>query len=129
MIWENGIETHKLSYVKRIARPGSMKDTGSLELVHDPGFNYLNKSLFITKRIKILWAWATILLMNMPNTKKERTTKLCCWLVAKSCPTLLRPNGLCSPPGSSVHGISQAKILMWVAISFSRGSSLPRDQT
>ena len=33
----------------------------------------------------------------------------------------------CSPPGSSVHGISQARILEWVAISFSRGSSRPRD--
>ena len=31
--------------------------------------------------------------------------------------------------GSSVHGISQARILEWVAISFSRGSSQPRDQT
>ena len=31
----------------------------------------------------------------------------------------------CSPPGSSVHGISQARILEWVAISFSRGSSQP----
>ena len=35
----------------------------------------------------------------------------------------------CSPPGSSVHGISQARILQWVAISFSRGSSWPKDQT
>ena len=35
----------------------------------------------------------------------------------------------CSPPGSSVHGISQARILEWVAISFSRGSSRPRDWT
>ena len=35
----------------------------------------------------------------------------------------------CSPPGSSVHGISQARILEWVAISYSRGSSWSRDQT
>ena len=35
----------------------------------------------------------------------------------------------CSPPGSSVPGISQARILEWGAISFSRGSSPPRDQT
>ena len=34
-----------------------------------------------------------------------------------------------SPPGSSVHGISQARILEWVAIFFSRGSSWPRDWT
>ena len=41
----------------------------------------------------------------------------------------LRPCGLYSPPGSSVHGILQARILEWVAISFSRGSSRPRDWT
>ena len=35
----------------------------------------------------------------------------------------------CSPPGSSVHGIFQARILEWVAISSSRGSSQPRDRT
>ena len=35
----------------------------------------------------------------------------------------------CSPPGSSVHGILQARILEWVAISFSRASSWPRDGT
>ena len=35
----------------------------------------------------------------------------------------------CSPPGSSVHGFLQARILEWVAIFFSRGSSQPRDQT
>ena len=35
----------------------------------------------------------------------------------------------CSPPGSSVHGILQARILEWVVISFSRGSSQSRGQT
>ena len=35
----------------------------------------------------------------------------------------------CSPPGSSVHGILQARILEWAAISFSRGSSRPRDRS
>ena len=38
----------------------------------------------------------------------------------------LQPHGLYSPPGSSVHGTSQARILEWVAIPFSRGSSQPR---
>ena len=52
--------------------------------------------------------------------------RLCYCLVAKSCPTLCHP---LSPPGSSVHGIFQARILEWVAISFSRGSSRPRDWT
>ena len=48
--------------------------------------------------------------------------------VAQSCPTLCNPKD-CSPPGSSVHGIFQARVLEWVAISFSRGSSQPRDWT
>ena len=39
---------------------------------------------------------------------------------AQSCPTLCEPVD-CSPPGSSIHGILQARILEWVAISFSRG--------
>ena len=42
--------------------------------------------------------------------------------VACLCLTLFHPMD-CSPPGSSIHGISQARILEWVAISFSRGSS------
>ena len=48
----------------------------------------------------------------------------CCCLVTKSCPTLFNSMD-CSPPGSSVHGIFQARILEWVAISFSMGSSNP----
>ena len=49
-------------------------------------------------------------------------------LVTQLCPTLCDPMD-CSPPGSSVHEIFQARILEWVAISFSRGSSQPRDRT
>ena len=49
-------------------------------------------------------------------------------LVTQSCPTLCDPMN-CSPPGSSVHGILQARILEWVAILFFRESSQPRDQT
>ena len=48
--------------------------------------------------------------------------------VVQSCPTLSDPTD-CSPPGSSLHGILQAKVLEWGAISFSRGSSWPRDWT
>ena len=48
--------------------------------------------------------------------------------VAQSCPTLCNPVD-CSLQGSSVHGIFQARVLEWVAISVSRGSSRPRDRT
>ena len=49
-------------------------------------------------------------------------------LVAPSCLTLCDPMDS-SPPGLSLHGILQARILEWVAIPFSRGSSQPRDRT
>ena len=49
---------------------------------------------------------------------------ICCCLVAKSCPTLWNLLG-CSPPGSSLHGILQERILEWVAISFWRRSVFP----
>ena len=48
-------------------------------------------------------------------------------LVAELCPTCDPMDG--SLPGSSVHGVLQARILEWIAISFSRGSSQPRYQT
>ena len=44
------------------------------------------------------------------------------------CLTLCNPMD-CKPPGSSVYGISQGRLLEWVAISFPRRSSCPRDQT
>ena len=51
-----------------------------------------------------------------------------CVCVAQLCPTLYDPMD-CSLPGSFVHGILQARILEWVAIPFSGGSSWPRDWT
>ena len=48
--------------------------------------------------------------------------------VVQLCPTLCDPLD-CSLSGSSVHGIFQARVLEWIAISFSRGSSRPRNRT
>ena len=59
--------------------------------------------------------------LNLKKRKKENE-------VAQSCPTLCDPMD-CSLPGSPVHGIFQARIPEWVAISFSRGSSRLRDGT
>ena len=50
----------------------------------------------------------------------------CYWLAVKQCPTPVQAR---SPPGSSVHGISQARIVECVAISQSRGLSCSRDRT
>ena len=56
------------------------------------------------------------------------SSRIVCCLVVKLCPTLCNPMDY-SPPGASVHGMFQARILEWVAISSSRGSSRPRDWT
>ena len=53
------------------------------------------------------------------------TTSLC--MRSQSCLFVIPVD--CSPPGSSVHEILQARILEWVAVSSSRGSSQPRDRT
>ena len=49
-------------------------------------------------------------------------------LVTQSCPTFCNTTD-CSPPGSSIHGVFQARVLEWVTMSVSRGSSQRRDQT
>ena len=57
--------------------------------------------------------------------RKKKKVKV---LVAQSCPALWDPMD-CSPPGSSVHRVLQARILERVVTPFSRGSSRPRDQS
>ena len=52
-----------------------------------------------------------------------------CQSEVKSLSLTLRGSMDCSPPRSSIHGIFQARVLEWVAISFSRGSSQSRDRT
>ena len=59
-------------------------------------------------------------LINLMSQSESEVTQLCL--------THCDPMD-CSPPGSSIHGILQARILEWVAISFCRGSSQPNDQT
>ena len=74
----------------------------------------------------------TAVSMSKYSWTAERWENCCCndvFVCAQLCSTLFDPKD-CGPPGSSsVHGIFQARILKWVAISFSRGSSLPRDRT
>ena len=58
----------------------------------------------------------------------EKTALFLFYRMGSRCPTLCDPMD-CSLPSSSVHGIFQAIVLEWIVISFSRGSSWPRDQT
>ena len=61
-----------------------------------------------------------------PGGRERANVFLCVY--AQSLQTLCGPLD-CSPRGSSLHGISQARVLEWVAISSSRGSFLPKNQT
>ena len=74
--------------------------------------------------------YLTDLLYTCPRPHLTIYLTLSEWVseVAQSCPTPCDPMD-CNPPGSSIHGILQARILGWVAISFSRESSQPRDWT
>ena len=74
-------------------------------------YGYFQQPLFFLKDPGILISIASVLCSD-----------------AQSCPTLCVPMD-CSLPGPSVHGISQARILEWVTIFFSRGSSQSRDGT
>ena len=66
--------------------------------------------------------YSTAVTLGVKDWEKEESD------LAQSC--LILCNAMdCSPPGSSVHGFFQARILEWVAIPFSRGSSWLRDQT
>ena len=79
------------------------------------------------------WTWSCTAIQDQPLCYRQdgQLTPTCPWTwksVAKSCLTLCDPMDY-SPPGSSVYGILPARILEWVAIFSSRGSSWPRDQT
>ena len=74
-----------------------------------------------------LCQWTRELLSRLSNCNRCCNGHCGC-VVTQSCPTLFDPMD-CNLPGSLVHGISQARILEWFAISFSKGSSWPRDWT
>ena len=96
-----------------------------------------NGTLYTTAECRLRpWNPAIPLLDKNPRDLppgKDAHCSCCLWklssvvLVAQSCPALCNPMGY-GPPGSSVHGILQARILEWVAIPFSSGFSQPGDQ-
>ena len=65
----------------------------------------------------------------MPNCYNHVQLFATPWTVACQAPLSMEFSMDCSPPGSPVHGILQARILEWVAMPSSRGSSLPKNQT
>ena len=97
--------------------PGRLQSMGSQRVRHDwvTSLHFTSSSCALTGIwIRLMCVWIRLVCV--------------CVLVAQLCLTLCNPMDR-SPPGSSVHGILQARILEWVAVPFSRGSSQPREQT
>ena len=81
----------------------------------------------------VLLHWGPGCIIVLWKTSRAHTPKYTCvtllkWSETQSCPTHCDCMDCSSLLGSSVHGILQARILEWIAIPFSRGSSGPRDQ-
>ena len=87
---------------------------------------YINRSRGIIKKVPVQNSASVQSKISVDQMFYLITLCLC--MCAQSCRTLCNPVD-CSLPGFSVHGISQAKTVEWVAISSSRGSSRLSDQT
>ena len=156
---EKEMATHYSVLAWRIpgtAEPGGLPSTGLHRVRHDwsdlaaaaaaAGKDYMN-TFFLSLQLhglepaRLLCSWnspgkntgmgSRSLLQEVILTQELNPGLLHCESeseVAQSCLTLCDPMD-CSLPGSTIHGIFQARILEWVAISFSRRSSLPRDWT
>ena len=83
---------------------------------------------FIMKILNTIYPILCLVFREIKKKISNTHSMLVKVLVAQLCLTLCNPLDY-SPPGSSVHGILQARILEWVAILFSSGSSWPRDWT
>ena len=93
-----------------IMSPRTQKESAGVQPQQDPG---------------VPSGWTTL---ARGEGREERISSVQFSSVAQSCLTLCDPMDS-SLSGSSLHGILQARVLEWVAISFSRGSSRPRDRT
>ena len=91
---------------------------GSGPIVHSHGSNFSD----------LLQLWSSLSMCKGPVPRYGCECESVHDQLLQSCPTLCDLMGY-SPPGSSVHGILQARILEWVAMPYSRGSARPKDQT
>ena len=92
---------------------------------------WTDEALLLILGKKKFWQWMSCvrcILMGRDRQEWMHNLCMCGCSVTQSCPTLCNPMD-CSLPGSTVHGIFQASILEWGAISYSRASSWLRDQT
>ena len=130
---EEGMATHSSILAWRIPwteGPGGLQSMGSQRVGHHWATNTIKSYRHMYELHKTLGFLKFLLrsLQNriwimrfLKNNLKKTILSLGCWY---SCNPMN-----CNLPGSSIHGILHARILEWVDISFSRGSSQPRDQT
>ena len=127
-------QTNRLTFIESaghsvVSNPMDYSPSGSLYPWNFPGKNagvgchFLLQGIFPIQgsNLGLLHWWQT--LYHLSHQESSKTVKV---LVAQSCPTLCDPVDS-RMPGSSLHGISQARILEWVAISSSKESSQPRE--
>ena len=100
-----------------------------LPTVHRNQPNFLHQpphSPFLTTHIASTALKPSLAYNLLNNVQNWQNDPCMCAKSFQSCPTLCNPTD-CSLPGFSLHGILQARILEWTAISYSRGSSRPKD--
>ena len=118
---EKRMATHSSILAWRIPRTeehGGLSPRGLKESdTNEQHFHFLLTQINFLKPFPLMWPYLGSVLKRCMHVKS-----------LQSCPTPCNPMDS-SPPGSSVHGVSQARILEWVAILFSRGSSQSRDWT
>ena len=124
---EKGMVTHSSILAWRILwteEPGRLQSIGSQRVGRNLATTATTnryKQVKQVTRTRVWKEWSCCFVQGSPWRRVRKRQ----WKLLQSCLILHNPMRR-SPPGSSVHGILQARILEWVAIHFSRGSSRPR---
>ena len=123
--YNHGLTFNFTANPKSLDRPEDLLDSGEILVFLKTSCGWGFNKGFLGKRLLLLLSWSVVLLMaGSPVPGKEPSIEqvLLMCVCAQSCPTLCNPMD-CSPLGSSVHGILQARVLEQVATSSSMGSS------
>ena len=118
LLFHIGVELINYCYVR-----SSVQQSVSVVHIH---VSILFQILFPFRLLQNIWQSAQCYTISL-CWLSILNTEVCACSVAQPCLTLCHPMS-CSPPGSSVPGMLQARIVEWVATPFSRGSSQPRDR-
>ena len=117
------------SSMGKFQRSNTLKTFGLKQKVYFQSFLFFsNLSILLDPTSFGLFVFSFIICMSSVYTKKLHLSTLCVCVCMSNCVQLCNLMN-CSLPGISIHGIFQARILEWVATSYSKGSSRPRDGT